>query len=132
MTYIEMLETVNYVHILDAMVSEDEKLGVISDVHRFYQRKHGVPISVLNAVLIRSIHAIKETHGPKARVNEPYLRKTMESFKKMKIRNTAGAVLYLESNASKAVMVGKRERKLNNPKWVQDYLDSLDTEFKKI
>lgn len=126
--YRMMLEIIKYESILSIMLSQEEKDAVISDVHSFFKRKHYVSECVLNAVLIRAIQSIKETHGPKAQINEAYLRKTLETFRKEKILNSAQAVMYLERIADVSIKRNKKNKKFTNKDWVQEYFDELVAE----
>lgn len=125
--YIDMLENSTHDQILKVLLPSHQVEAIKDEVEVFMSRKHRVKHSVLRAVLFWSITAVKIFNGPEAIPNEAYLRKTLETFKKEKINDSASALNYMQKLSEvRKKHINKSSIKPKNPEWVDDYKKELE------
>lgn len=124
--YIEMLENSTHDQILKVLLPSHEVEAIKDQVEVFMARKHRVKHSVLRAVIIWSITAVKLYNGPDAIPNEAYLRKTLETFKEEKIKDAASALNYMQKQSEIRKKHSKTSTKPKNPEWVDEFKKELE------
>lgn len=124
--YIDMLENASHDQILKVLLPSHQVEAIKDEVEVFMSRRHRVQHSVLRAVLIWSITAVKAFNGPEALPNEAYLRKTLETFKKENITDAAKALNYMQKQSEvRKKFVRTPGPKKKNPEWVDEYMEEL-------
>ncbi len=121
MTKAQMLNEIDYQTILKMMLPPDAINQVKHDVEVFYQRRHNLPIGVLNAILVKTIKATGQNL-----FNEAYLRKVTETFKAENIKTVNTAIEHIERNHDHTRALDRKQRaSAGEPDWMNDYIKDL-------
>lgn len=118
MTKYQMLCQIDYQTILTSMLGEERAEQVRAEVDRFFKRRHGLPVAVLNAILIKTI-----VYTGDSLFNEVYLRRVAETFKAEGIKTAATALEHIE-NAFEDTQKFTKNR-VSEPDWVEGYIQDL-------
>ena len=117
MTKSQALKRIDYTSLMESLLTKEQIQKVQQDVKVFMHRNHGLPMGVLNVILIRSIIL---TDGD---FNEVYLRKVAETFKAYEITTVELAIEYLDKNHENNKQIQRRG--VPEPDWMDEYVQNL-------
>lgn len=119
MTRAKMLIALDYIDILEVMLSDNEIKQVENHVKIFYSYRHIVRKEVLNAILIYALMHAKHFNNFIA-----YLRKTAETFERERICTASNALEFIKRMRDNT---NTRKRNTNNePEWLDRYLKEIE------
>ena len=113
----QAIKRIDYITLLETLLSKDQVQRVKHDVDAFMRRDHRMTKGVLNVILMRTIMM---TNGD---FNEVYLRKVAETFRAYGITTVELAIEYLDKNHENKKQIQQKSSK--EPDWMDEYIESL-------